>query len=143
MAGFHVIAGAGDTLEHVVIRKIGISDIFDAFMRGVDDFMVKPSHIVFLCLIYPLVGVFLAAWTSGNNALPLLFPLISGFALIGPFAAIGLWMSVEQDRKRPWRIVRRLGPGLLLRYLAGRLTLIFAAAHTLAAAEQIVEEAAA
>jgi uncharacterized membrane protein len=97
MAGFHVIAGAGDTLEHVVIRKIGISDIFDAFMRGVDDFMVKPSHIVFLCLIYPLVGVFLAAWTSGNNALPLLFPLISGFALIGPFAAIGLY---EISRRR-------------------------------------------
>jgi len=38
-------------------------------------------------------------------------------------AAIGLWMSVEQDRKRPWRIVRRLGPGMLLRYLTGRLTL--------------------
>ncbi|MGB3391781.1 MAG: DUF2189 domain-containing protein [Pseudaminobacter sp.] len=97
MAGFHVIAGANDTLEHVIVRKISVSDIFDAFMRGVDDFMVKPSHIVFLCLIYPLVGVFLAAWTSGNNALPLLFPLVSGFALIGPFAAIGLY---EISRRR-------------------------------------------
>ncbi len=38
-------------------------------------------------------------------------------------AAIGLWMSVEQDRKRPWRIVRRLGIGTLLRYAGGRLTL--------------------
>ncbi|GAA0662143.1 GTP:adenosylcobinamide-phosphate guanylyltransferase [Sphingomonas insulae] len=38
-------------------------------------------------------------------------------------AAIGLWMSVERDRKRPWRIVRRLGPGTLLRYATGRLTL--------------------
>lgn len=38
-------------------------------------------------------------------------------------AAIDLWMSVERDRKRPWRIVRRLGPGMLLRYLTGRLTL--------------------
>ena len=52
--------------------------------------MVKPSHIVFVCLIYPLVGVVLPAWTSGANALALLFPLVSGFALIGPFAAIGL-----------------------------------------------------
>ena len=48
--------------------------------------MAKPSHIMFIAIIYPLVGVFLAAWTSGNNALPLLFPLMSGFALIGPFA---------------------------------------------------------
>ena len=38
-------------------------------------------------------------------------------------AAIGLWMSVEADRKRPWRIVRRLGVRTLLRYLGGRLTL--------------------
>jgi len=38
-------------------------------------------------------------------------------------AAVGLWMSVERDRKRPWRIVRRLGPGTLLRYAVGRLTL--------------------
>ena len=97
MAGFHVIAGASDTLEHIRVRKISISDLIDALKRGVDDFMVKPSHIVFLCLIYPIVGVVLAAWTSGNNALPLLFPLVSGFALIGPFAAIGLY---EISRRR-------------------------------------------
>ena len=97
MAGFHVIAGASDTLEHIAVRKISISDLIDAFKRGFDDFMVKPSHIVFLCLIYPIVGVVLAAWTSGNNALPLLFPLVSGFALIGPFAALGLY---EISRRR-------------------------------------------
>ena len=44
-------------------------------------------------------------------------------------AAIGLWSEVEADRKRPWRIVRRLGPQLLLRYLTGRLTLADAVAH--------------
>lgn len=38
-------------------------------------------------------------------------------------AAIALWQEVEADRKRPWRIVRRLGPGALVRYLTGRLTL--------------------
>lgn len=37
--------------------------------------------------------------------------------------AIGLWRLVEADRKRPWRIVRRFGPGMLVRYLLGRLTL--------------------
>lgn len=44
-------------------------------------------------------------------------------------AAIDLWRAVEADRKRPWRIVRRLGPGLLLRYLLRRLTLAEAVAH--------------
>lgn len=97
MASFHVIAGASETQTHTTVRKIGVSDVMDALRRGVDDFMVKPSHIAFLCIIYPLVGVVLAAWTSGNNALPLLFPLVSGFALIGPFAALGLY---EISRRR-------------------------------------------
>ncbi|WP_121117876.1 nucleotidyltransferase family protein [Croceibacterium ferulae] len=47
------------------------------------------------------------------------------FLLRGPAArrAVTEWTRVEADRKRPWRIVARLGPGLLLRYLSGRLTL--------------------
>jgi GTP:adenosylcobinamide-phosphate guanylyltransferase len=44
-------------------------------------------------------------------------------------AALDLWAQVEADRKRPWRIVRRLGMGTLLRYLLGRLTLVQAVAH--------------
>lgn len=97
MANFHVIAGAHEVQEHTRVRKIHIADLFDALRRGVDDFMVKPSHLIFLCMIYPIMGVVLAAWTSGNNALPLLFPLVSGFALIGPFAALGLY---EISRRR-------------------------------------------
>ena len=44
-------------------------------------------------------------------------------------AAIDLWQRVERDRKRPWRIVRQLGPSLLLCYLLGRLTLARALDH--------------
>ena len=60
MAGFHVIAGASETLEHISVRKITLPDLLDALRRGVDDFMVKPSHVVFLALIYPVIGVTLA-----------------------------------------------------------------------------------
>lgn len=47
------------------------------------------------------------------------------FYLATPQAAraIDLWKLVEADRKRPWRIVARLGPDLLIGYLFGRLTL--------------------
>lgn len=47
------------------------------------------------------------------------------FLLATPAAvrALDLWQTLERDRKRPWRIVRRLGAWPLLRYLAGRLTL--------------------
>jgi uncharacterized membrane protein len=95
---FHVYAGAADRIEHVAVRRIGFADVFDALRRGFDDFMVKPSHVAFIVIIYPLVGVVLAAWTSASDeALPMLFPLISGFALIGPFAALGLY---EISRRR-------------------------------------------
>ncbi len=47
------------------------------------------------------------------------------FLLAGPGAAaiLAFWERVERDRKRPWRIARALGPGLLLAYLLRRLTL--------------------
>lgn len=38
-------------------------------------------------------------------------------------AAVDFWCRVERDRKRPWRIVKAFGPGLLLGYLFGRLSL--------------------
>jgi uncharacterized membrane protein len=97
MANFHVIAGASEAPAHPVVRKIGPADLKEALSRGFDDFMAKPSHLVFLGLIYPIVGVCLAALIFSNNALPLLFPLASGFALVGPFAAIGLY---EISRRR-------------------------------------------
>ena len=56
-----------------------------------------PSHAIFLCVIYPIVGAGLAALTLGYEVLPLLFPLAAGFALLGPIAAIGLY---ELSRRR-------------------------------------------
>jgi uncharacterized membrane protein len=98
MANFHVYAGADGKVERPAIRKIGIADLIDSLRLGLHDFMAKPSHIIFLCIVYPLVGVVLAAWTSSDGgALPMLFPLMSGFALIGPLAAIGLY---EISRRR-------------------------------------------
>jgi GTP:adenosylcobinamide-phosphate guanylyltransferase len=47
------------------------------------------------------------------------------FALLQPPAAevIRLWRRVERDRKQPWRLVRMLGPWVLVRFLLGRVTL--------------------
>ncbi len=41
----------------------------------------------------------------------------------GTAAVLAFWRRVERERKRPWRIARALGPGLLLAYLLRRLTL--------------------
>jgi uncharacterized membrane protein len=97
MAQAHVVVGAGEAAAAPVIRKIGLADLKDALSRGVDDFLAMPSHAVFLCLIYPVVGFVLARLVLGYNVLPMLFPLAAGFALVGPFAAIGLY---EMSRRR-------------------------------------------
>lgn len=97
MAQFHIIAGATEANVYPDVRRISVADVFAALRQGLDDFWEKPSHYVFLCLIYPVAGLVLARWTSGANLLPLLFPLMSGFALIGPFAALGLY---EISRRR-------------------------------------------
>ncbi len=81
----------------IVVRSIGTADLRDALARGLADFMVQPTHLIILCVIYPVVGLFLARLTFGYDILPILFPLVSGFALIGPLAATGLY---ELSRRR-------------------------------------------
>jgi uncharacterized membrane protein len=106
MAGFHVIAGAESRLVRPVVRKIDVSDVIDALKLGIADFNRRPSHYAFLCLVYPVTGIFLAVWSAGANLLPLLFPLMSGFALLGPLAALGLYeISRREERSEnpSWR----------------------------------------
>jgi uncharacterized membrane protein len=99
MADFHVLTGRDGAVEFPTIRTIGIGDLMDALYLGWRDFWRKPSHLVFLGLIYPLAGAAIGLWTSGANAWPLLFPLISGFALVGPIAALPIYeMSRRQER---------------------------------------------
>jgi uncharacterized membrane protein len=81
----------------VAVRKIGIADLKDALARGFDDFGACRSDVLLLGLIYPLIGLVLARLIFGYGMLPLLFPLASGFVLIGPAAAVGLY---EMSRRR-------------------------------------------
>jgi len=97
MAHTDIILPTEATRELPVVRSIGPADLRDALAKGLDDFRVMPTHVVFLSLIYPIVGIALGSATFGYDVIPLLFPLAAGFALIGPFAAIGLY---ELSRRR-------------------------------------------
>jgi uncharacterized membrane protein len=102
MAQLHVIAGAGESPEFPTVRQISPTDLQDVLARGFDDFWAMPSQILFIALIYPVAGIVLAGLMFGYNVLPLLYPLASGFALVGPLAAIGLYeLSRRREQELP------------------------------------------
>jgi len=90
---------ADEVAAEITIRTIDVASLMRALRLGWDDFKAVPSHAVMLCAIYPVLGVVLARAVFGYSVLPLLFPLAAGFALIGPFAALGLYeLSSRRDR---------------------------------------------
>jgi uncharacterized membrane protein len=97
MATSNVLLGAGAASQRITIRRIGVGDLKDALRLGLDDFLAMPTHAIFLCLVYPVIGIVLARLAFGYSVLPLIYPLASGFALVGPFAALGLY---EMSRRR-------------------------------------------
>ena len=91
MTHFHVLTGAEAVAAPPVVRRITFSDLQDALAKGIDDFKAMPSHALFLCVIYPVIGMLLGAFMFGYGLIPLAYPLVAGFALLGPLAAIGLY----------------------------------------------------
>lgn len=79
------------------IRKIGNKDVWQSLRAGFSDFEAYRSDVIFLSVIYAVVGLVAARMAFGSELLPLLFPLASGFAIIGPLAAVGLY---EMSRHR-------------------------------------------
>ncbi|WP_315720257.1 MULTISPECIES: DUF2189 domain-containing protein [unclassified Bradyrhizobium] len=104
MATYHSNAAAhlrpaDEVAAEITIRTIDFSSLTRALRLGWDDFKAVPSHAVMLCAIYPVLGLVLARAVFGYAVLPLLFPLAAGFALLGPFAALGLYeLSSRRDR---------------------------------------------
>jgi uncharacterized membrane protein len=97
MAYSHVLLGAETSSTHVTVRHISVKDLGSALRDGLADFNAMPTHAIFLCLVYPIIGLVAARLAFGYSVLPLIYPLATGFALVGPFAALGLY---ELSRRR-------------------------------------------
>mgnify|MGYP002527597830 CR=1 FL=1 len=128
------IAGQ-DVLESPkpVIHKIGVADLKDVLVKGLADFNAMPTHLVFFALIYPIVTIIFARTAAGYDVLPLIFPLLAGYTLIGPVVAVGMYelsrrreLGLDISRMKAFHVLRRpairpisvLGLLLMVIYLA-------------------------
>lgn len=85
------------TVSHITMADLGLS-----LRRGFADFTVGRTDAVLLCIIYPVIGLLLERLMVGQGVLPLVFPLVAGFALLGPLLATGLYqMSRRMERGEP------------------------------------------
>jgi uncharacterized membrane protein len=100
------VSDAGDAAvkkhEHAAVappavRRITTEDLRSALRAGAADLGAVRDDILFIGVVYPLAGLILARFLFSQNLIPLAFPLVAGFALIGPVAAIGLY---EISRRR-------------------------------------------
>ena len=113
--------------ERASIRHISTADIWDSLREGWQDFLANPTQLIFLAIIYPIIGLVAANAMAGRAMMPLFWPMVSGFALLGPVAALGIyelsrrrekglpvsWVNALDVRHSP-AIVSILGLGLLL-----------------------------
>lgn len=129
------LAGMGRGLGHAIdgigshqtarpqVNRIGLADLRAALRDGARDFAALRSDVIFLVVLYPVIGFILGIWVLNAGQVHLLFPLVAGFPLIGPVAAVGLYeMSRRREAGLPadWGAAlsalsgRVLGPVLML-----------------------------
>lgn len=79
------------------VRRITASDLSQSLADGWRDFMEMRGDIIFLMILYPLIGIVAAIATLGGPLLPLFLPIAAGVGLLGPVVAVGFY---EMARRR-------------------------------------------
>ena len=97
MATHTATASAPATATDVPVRKIRDEDLRIALRQGWDDFKEMRGDLIFVGLLYPLIGIAAAVTTTSAPLLPFFFPVVAGVGLLGPLAAVGFY---ELARRR-------------------------------------------
>lgn len=90
------------------VRSIAISDLRGALQQGWADFRNAPAFGLFFGAIYALGGLILVSVVTMLDMRWVAYPLVIGFALLGPFVASGLYevsRRLETGRSLSWPVV--------------------------------------
>ena len=99
--------------KNPVVRQIGLADLMDAIAKGFSDFNAMPTHFFYLAIIYPVVTFGIVGFYGQLDLLPFIFPLLAGYTLLGPLAAIGTY---ELSRRREFgRFTSRMNAFLVFK----------------------------
>jgi uncharacterized membrane protein len=115
--------GSHDTRSLPVVRAIDLNDIRQSLRLGFQDFVRFRSDVITMAVLYPAIGICLAFLAFQGNFFQLVFPVISGFALVGPVAAVGFYeMSRRQEAGQepswaaPFDVINAPGFGAILAF---------------------------
>ena len=96
-----------------VVRPIAVADIAEALGQGLRDFQAMPLYGLMFGALYAAGGILIVLSLAAFGMVYLAYPIAAGFALIGPFVAIGLYeMSRRRENGEPvtlgaiWSMVR-------------------------------------
>jgi uncharacterized membrane protein len=95
------------------VRHVTVADIAEALIQGMRDFQAYPIYGLVLGGLYAAGGTVIVLCLTAFGMVYFAYPLAAGFALIGPFVAIGLYeISRRRERGEPvsipaiWSTVR-------------------------------------
>lgn len=106
MATKPATAGIAQPHAQIPVRKISNKDVSAALRQGLDDFLAMRGDILFVGLLYPLIGIAAAVLTTNGPLMPFFFPVVAGVGLLGPVAAVGFYELArrrEDGRESGWQ----------------------------------------
>ena len=98
-------APVASPMRDVPVRTITLDDLNASLREGYNDFLDKRGDLVFVGLLYPLIGIVAGIGARGGSVLPLLFPMLAGLSLLGPLVSTGFYELAkrrEQGLESSW-----------------------------------------
>ena len=81
----------------IPVRTLSARDLSLSLREGWKDFLSMRGDLIFVGLLYPLIGIVTAAVALGTNFMQLFFPIAAGISLLGPIVAVGFYELARRE----------------------------------------------